>query len=53
VLRTLAEGGWPAGNHTVEWDGRDDRGLAVAPGTYLVRIRESGKGEARSLTILR
>ena len=28
----------PSGDHSVAWDGRDDAGALVQPGTYLVRI---------------
>ncbi|MEW6754536.1 MAG: hypothetical protein AB1505_26670 [Candidatus Latescibacterota bacterium] len=29
----------PSGEYAVEWDGRDDGGRLVPPGTYLVRVR--------------
>jgi hypothetical protein len=28
----------PSGNHAVEWDGRDDRGRLLPPGSYAVRV---------------
>lgn len=38
-VRTLANGTWAAGRHSLSWDGRDDDGRAVSPGMYLVRLR--------------
>lgn len=37
-VRTLARGLLPRGTTSVHWDGRDDQGRAVAPGTYFVRF---------------
>jgi flagellar hook assembly protein FlgD len=28
----------PAGEHVLEWNGRDDRGNVVAPGSYVGKI---------------
>ncbi len=36
-VRLLAQGEATPGRHTVEWDGRDDRGGPVASGVYFVR----------------
>ncbi len=38
-VRTLAAGHFAAGEHTARWDGRDDRGVAMAPAVYHVRLR--------------
>jgi hypothetical protein len=45
-VRTLARGVWPAGRHTVEWAGDDDRGRPVASGVSLVRFL-AGRVEER------
>jgi hypothetical protein len=37
-VRTLVSGTLPAGEHTRAWDGRDERGGAVRPGVYFVRL---------------
>jgi hypothetical protein len=37
-VATLATGLWPAGDHAIEWDGRDGAGHAVASGTYICRL---------------
>lgn len=41
-IRTLVNTNYPAGDHTVLWDGRDDNGQIVSSGVYLYRL-ESGK----------
>lgn len=38
VVRTLAEGAFPAGFHAVAWDQRDASGGRVRPGIYFYRI---------------
>ena len=44
----------PSGDHSVVWDGRDDAGALVRPGTYLARVAfaadvGTGKTQAASL----
>ncbi len=48
-VRHLASGSYAAGAHSIEWDGRDDAGKALASAVYLARI--SG-GDWRSQTKL-
>jgi trimeric autotransporter adhesin len=38
LVRTLIDAVLPAGEHAVDWDGRDARGAAVASGTYIARL---------------
>jgi hypothetical protein len=38
ILRELAAGVFPAGHHTVVWDGRDDAGERLPSGVYLARL---------------
>lgn len=37
-VRTLAQGNFAAGYHSLSWDGRDDSGNLVSAGTYLYRL---------------
>ena len=53
-VRTLVHGDLPAGRHAITWDGRDDRGGAVAAGIYLARLRTAaGHFASRRLTLVR
>lgn len=42
-----------AGEHAVEWDGRDDDGRAVASGVYLCRVRAGGREAIGKLVLVR
>jgi len=54
VLRELAAGTFPAGHHTVEWDGRDDAGRRLPSGLYLARlIGDQGLVGAQKLMLLK
>lgn len=51
AVRRLEAGALPAGPHARTWDGRDDRGAAVAPGRYWARLIAGARHE--SLGVLR
>jgi hypothetical protein len=52
-IRSLADLVYPAGEHRVPWDLRDNAGLEVTTGMYLVRL-ETGSGSCtRSVLRLR
>jgi hypothetical protein len=52
-VAVLAEGSYPAGDHTVRWDGRDHRGVKVSSGVYLYRLTAGGKSETRRMALVR
>ena len=52
-LRTLLEGDASVGATSVEWDGTDDLGHAVASGVYLYRLETSAESQTRKLTLIR
>jgi hypothetical protein len=52
-IRTLVRSGKPAGSHAVEWDGRDDRGTAVASGVYLCKLEIAKAQRTIKLVLLR
>jgi hypothetical protein len=52
-LATLTRDDYPAGLNRVTWDGRDDRGRAVAAGTYFVELRVGGWHQTRKLVRVR
>lgn len=42
-LRTIGSGRFPAGAHSMQWDGRDDTGKTVSSGVYFVRLDHDGQ----------
>ena len=46
-VRTIWDGALEAGQHRVEWNGRDERGVTAPTGVYLVRL-ETDSGIVRS-----
>lgn len=53
VVRTLQNGPLPRGLHARTWDGRDDRGRAVASGTYYMVVEADGYRGRQKVTLLR
>jgi hypothetical protein len=52
-VATLVRGPQEAGIHTLQWDGRDDRGRELASGVYLCRLRAGAQVETHRLLLLR
>ncbi len=52
-VRGLASGLEPAGGHVRTWDGRDDHGRRVPPGTYFARLEADGRVVRRVVTLLK
>lgn len=50
LRRALAEGAYPTGESSVEWDGRDDEGLQLPNGVYFVRL--AAPGVARTTRVI-
>jgi hypothetical protein len=44
--RTLYHGVWNTGDHTLDWDGKDDSGKLLPSGDYLVSILSGGKTQS-------
>jgi flagellar basal-body rod modification protein FlgD len=38
TVRTFPIGAQPAGEHTLTWDGKDNTGATLPPGTYTVKV---------------
>ena len=49
-VRTLLDGNREAGDFSVAWDGRNDRGLAQAGGLYLFVLEFRGSGQVDRIT---
>jgi flagellar hook assembly protein FlgD len=52
-VRALEPGWHTAGDHALEWDGRDDTGRRVPSGAYVARIRAGGEELTRTLLLIR
>ncbi len=52
VVRALDASDAGAGARTVAWDGRDDRGLRLAPGVYRAVLRAGGRRVSEPVVIL-
>jgi|GEM_PF-6480861 len=53
LVRTLAEGNLPAGEHTVVWDGRDDTDRACSSGVYFFRLSTQGRSYTHKALLLK
>ena len=52
-VRGLVQARYPAGSHALRWDGRDDRGRALASGSYLIQLRGSDYVQSQLVTLLK
>jgi len=52
-VSTLADETFPAGEHSVVWDGRDGRGKSAATGIYLYRIKSEGLTKTKKMVLLK
>jgi len=53
LIRDLASGIYPAGDHDIQWDGRDSQGRAVPSGVYFYRLRAAGLQYTRAATLIK
>ncbi len=53
LVRDLAPGFLPAGEHAVNWNGQDQAGRAVASGTYFARMKSGRTSQVRALMLVR
>jgi PKD repeat protein len=53
VVRHLVDGNRPAGYHQAVWDGRDEQGLSLGSGMYLVRMEAGGFSCLRKVIMMR
>ena len=52
-VRTLLDETRDAGDHAVDWNGRDDAGRRLASGVYLVRFEAAGVREEEKLILIK
>jgi glucose/arabinose dehydrogenase len=53
LVRTLFDGALPAGSRDFAWDARDERGQAVAPGIYILRMDALHAADDEKLSVVR
>jgi hypothetical protein len=53
LVRRLIEREEGSGSHVARWDGRDERGAAVASGAYFCRLEAGGRTAARRIILAR
>jgi hypothetical protein len=53
LVRTLADGAYEAGEHSITWDGRDQNGADVASGVYFYRLSSRGGDAVRRMTLIK
>ncbi|MCF7796464.1 MAG: T9SS type A sorting domain-containing protein [Lentisphaeria bacterium] len=53
VVRTLASRYYPAGEHAVSWDARDNIGRELGAGLYFCRLKVKGGSEMKTLVLIR
>ena len=53
LVRVLGADAYPAGVHSVRWNGTDAQGRAVASGTYYARLTSKGRQRVSSLVLVR
>ena len=52
-VRTLVDENQPAGRYSLNWDGRDDRGVGVASGVYFLRMTAAEGELTRKMVLAR
>ncbi|HNX38704.1 MAG TPA: FlgD immunoglobulin-like domain containing protein, partial [Candidatus Cloacimonadota bacterium] len=53
LVRTLVSGAFGSGAHSLVWDGRDDRGIAVSGGMYLYQLQAGELCRTRKMVLLK
>lgn len=51
-VRTLADGNWPAGYHSVDWDRRNESGEFLRSGVYVYRIAAGEFRDQRKMILM-
>lgn len=53
LVRTLVDEDLPAGEHTIQWDGRDDQGVEMASGAYFVALVSGSDLTSRKIALVK
>ena len=52
-VATLVQGAFQTGEHTIQWNGRDEAGMPVASGMYLYRLQVGAEVQTRQMLLLK
>lgn len=52
-VKTLAKGAKPAGNHSVNWNGENDKGEPLASGIYLCVLKAGDNKTSKKITLIK
>jgi hypothetical protein len=52
-VKTLLSDNLLAGNHSIVWDGKDDKGKTLSSGIYLVKMKTGKTTDTRKITMLK
>ncbi len=52
-VRTLVSTSLPAGSYTVDWDGRNDKGMQMSSGAYLLKIEAGSFIKTRKMMLMK
>jgi len=53
IITELFRESMPAGSHTVRWDGKNDRGVNVASGMYICRVKSGSHMKSAKMMLIR
>lgn len=53
LVKTLADGVFPAGDHEMTWNGQDARGVAMASGVYFFELVAGNERQMRKMAVVR
>lgn len=52
-VKTLVNGELPSGNHSIVWNGRDDKNQSIGSGIYFVRLKAGNYHETKKITLVK
>ena len=53
TVRHLISGTLAQGSYTIYWDGKDDKGEAVATGLYVIAVKRTDKDSLKKVLVVR
>jgi len=53
LVKTLVNGNYKAGHHSLTWNGKDDHGNRLSSGLYIYRMQASGVTQTRKMMLMK